>query len=133
MRNAFALGWRNIVDDPRRAVLGMASVALGVALLTATVIGALSARQTVVDGLSSLVTVGDVGIVPAGGTEFLSADTMSLLAEADGVVEALPTLSRETAVRGPAAETATLFVTGVPMGPRQARATCSSRRTSQTA
>jgi putative ABC transport system permease protein len=116
MRNAFALGWRNIVDDPRRAVLGMASVALGVALLTATVIGALSARQTVVDGLSSLVTVGDVGIVPAGGTEFLSADTMSLLAEADGVVEALPTLSRETAVRGPAAETATLFVTGVPMG-----------------
>lgn len=114
MRNAFALGLRNIADDHRRAIFGMVSVALGVALLTATLIGALSARQGVVDGLSSLIAVGDVGIVPAGGSEFLSADEVSPLADLDGVLGSLPTLSRETAVRGPSGETAVLLVTGVP-------------------
>ena len=117
MSNAFALGFRNIVSDPRRAILGTVGVALGVALLTFTLVGALTARQAVVDGLSSLVAVGDVGIVPAEGTEFLTADEFSAASHLDGVDEALPSLSRETAVRGPSGETATLLVTGAPMGP----------------
>ena len=64
MRNAFVLGLRSIADDRPGALMRAGTVALGVALLTATVAGGLSARAAVVDGVESLVSIGDVGVVP---------------------------------------------------------------------
>jgi putative ABC transport system permease protein len=116
MKNAFALGWRNIADGRRRAGLTALTAALGVALLTASLVTGLTARQTVVDGIDSLLTFGDVGIVPAVDREFVDEDLVDALAADPGVVSSLPTLSRETVAVGATGEADTLLLTGAPAG-----------------
>ena len=117
MRTAFALGWRNIADDPRSALLRIIGVAVGVALLTATVLGGLGARQAVVDGVASLVSIGDVGVVPDVGEDHLDEGQAQALGALPGVTATLPSLSQQTAVSSPDGTTEHLTVTGLPLRP----------------
>jgi len=116
MKNAFALGWRNVAESRRRATLTALTVALGVALLTASVVSGLTARQTIEDGIGSLLTFGDVGVVPGAGYEFIGEVDVDAIAALPGIDEALPTLSRETVVAGGSGRDETLLLTGAPSG-----------------
>jgi putative ABC transport system permease protein len=115
MRNAFVTGWRSIVEGRRRAFLTGISTALGVGLLTASVLGGLSARQAVVRGVESLVSIGDVGVVPAPGEEFIRTEDLPALASLTGVNSVLPSLSRSTVVSASGADDEPMLVTGVPV------------------
>jgi putative ABC transport system permease protein len=115
MKNAFVVGWRNTVETPRRALLTGLSSALGVALLTAAVLGGITARQTVVGGVSSLVSLGDVGVVPGPGHDLLRHETVPRLAALAGVDRVLPTLSRETVLSGGDLRDEPALLTGVPV------------------
>ena len=115
MRNAFVVGWRNTVETPRRALLTGLTSALGVALLTAAVLGGLTARQAVVGGVSSLVSLGDVGVVPGPGHDLLRHETVPSLAVLPGVDRVLPTLSRETVLSGGDLRDEPALLTGVPV------------------
>lgn len=117
MKNAFVVGWRNIADGRRRSILTGLSTALGVALLTTAVLGGLTSRQTVVGGIESLVSLGDVGVVPGPGRELLQQDAVPDLAALPGVDSVLPTLSRETVLTGGGLSDEPALLTGVPVGP----------------
>lgn len=116
MRAAFASGWRQLRSESKRHVLPFVTLTIGVAMLFGTLLAAQGAATSVSDGVRSLTTFGDIGVVPASGFDAIPQAAVDGVSRIPGVESTLPTFSSSSAVQkdGGGSTSRDVTVTGYP-------------------
>lgn len=99
--SACTLGWRHWRDDARHHALSTAAVAVGAALVVATLLTSDAAERATDDRLDALVAFGDVALVASAGTDVISSTSLDEIAGLPGIARLLPTLSHSSVAAAP--------------------------------